>query len=294
MLETFTNLNTLKLNFNLDEYQGEFLYWGYYNGQQWWRNYLHSHSFYEVCFVLDGQGDFLINDEIFKIKKGDLFIAKPNELHEIISSKENHLAIYYWAYTLIPFGKGSKTDLGMLLDRLENSSIYISTDNSYISEILHRLKKEAIGNQIAYQSIIKMLIKELIIETARTYTNKITFEPSKKTVSHEEVVVATIARYLKDNYTHSVSLEEISAQVYLSPRHISRLFKKVKGITIKSYAMEVRLNIAKQLLLEADISITNVAYETGFQDVRHFSTVFRKNIGKSPSEYRIQKGTIFS
>lgn len=293
MRSTFTNLNNLRVRLEIDEYHGEFLYWGYYSGQEWWRNYMHSHSFFEICYVLEGEGEFTINENTVAVEKGDLFIAKPNELHEIISSEKAYLAIYYWAYTLIPPSKTGNSDLARLFNAFALSEDIIHKKSHTISVILTLLNREVKKKRIGYEIFISTLTKQLIIETSRAYTKEITSKTEITLKSRDAFIVATIVQYLKDNYAIQVNLKQVAAQVHLSERHVSRLFKREVGVTIIKYALGVRLNIAKQLLLDSNAPIYNVAYETGFTDAQHFSTVFRKNVGTSPSMFRLQKGTKF-
>ena len=97
----FTDLNKLPISIRLGSYTGEFLYWGYFPAE-YWRNYWHLHSFFEVCYAFQGSGLFRIHSQEFPIAAGDLFIARPGEPHEIISSLTDPLGIYFWSYTLLP------------------------------------------------------------------------------------------------------------------------------------------------------------------------------------------------
>lgn len=293
MRDTFINLNTLKLQFNINDYHGKFLYWGYYNGLKWWRNYLHTHSFFEICYVLNGAGEFKINSKTINIKKGDLFIAKPNELHEIISLKKQPLEIYFWAYTFIKPTSFKSNDLSVLFNAFFNSDIQITNNSERVLHILNALNAESQFNQIGYATQIESLVNQLIVEVARVYTNEVSVENPSTPLSRNDVVVSKIIRYLNDNYATPLTLNQISAQVYLSEKQTSRIFKKVKGVTIKAYAMDVRLNMAKQLLVNSTQSVANIAFETGFQDSKHFSTVFKEKNGLTPSLFRQKNGTIF-
>jgi hypothetical protein len=91
----FLELNQLSLALPLGDVTCEILGWGFL-GERWWRNYLHVHSFYEVCCAFDGEGVFRINGEEHVVRAGDLFVARPTEPHEIVSSEDAPLGIS-WA-----------------------------------------------------------------------------------------------------------------------------------------------------------------------------------------------------
>lgn len=290
--QAFNDLNQLKLKLQFEGFSSEILYWGYYNGETWWRNYLHVHSFFEVCYVLKGEGVFRIHEQTFAVSKGDLFIARPNERHEIIASAKDPLGIHFWAYSLVPPNQTKNHDLSRLFSAFLESSTSLIHMQQETASILDSLTREVSQKDIGFAFIIEGLVKQLLIATARASTQNLASSrlPERR---HQDTVVETIDRYLRDNYSEPLRLREIAAQIHLSERHMSRLFKSATGKSIKHYATELKIDIAKQLLLDKSLSISDVAYATGYQDVRHFSTMFRQQTGSSPSQYRDQGGTKF-
>src|SRR4029453_9410637 len=87
-------------------------------GERWWRNYLHVHSFFELCYVRRGSGTFLINGTLHRVRPGDTLIAKPGEAHEMISSRRQPLGIYFWAYPLTAIPDAQKTDTDEALSEI--------------------------------------------------------------------------------------------------------------------------------------------------------------------------------
>jgi AraC-like DNA-binding protein len=85
----------------------------------------------------------------------------------------------------------------------------------------------------------------------------------------------------------------VAAQVHLSERHARRLFLESTGKSMKQYLTLLRLDVAKQRLLNQEETISDIAYGVGFNDVRHFSTTFRAVVGVTPSEFREKGGTRF-
>lgn len=291
--QQFTDLNEVKLELQLEGFKAELLYWGFFDGSEWWRNYLHIHSFFEVCYVLEGEGDFQVEDQLFRVKQGDLFIAKPDERHEIISSKRRPLAIYFWSYTLVPPSDIKRNELNTLFNAFRVSKEHVAESQEAVARILGSLTDEIRRKAIGYRPVIESLVKQLLIETARASTQVQSLQSYSVNHTHQDRVVGTIIQYLRDNYAQPLTLKKVAAQVHLSERHMSRMFKKATGQTIKHYVTTLRMNVAKQRLLNSGVSVSNVAYDTGYQDVRHFSTVFRKWVGLSPSQYRARGGTEF-
>ena len=83
----FVDLGGLRVSLKIGSFSSEVLSWGFIK-PRFWRNYLHAHSFFEVCYVYQGKGTFRMLGKDYPVKKGDCFVAKPKEPHEIISSRQ--------------------------------------------------------------------------------------------------------------------------------------------------------------------------------------------------------------
>jgi AraC-like DNA-binding protein len=91
---------------------------------------------------------------------------------------------------------------------------------------------------------------------------------------------------IEESLDHPLSLERIAAAACLSPYHLHRLFRRVFGETPHRYAVRRRLERAKRLLAETEMPVTLVCLESGFESLGSFSTLFRKQTGRSPIEFR--------
>jgi AraC family L-rhamnose operon transcriptional activator RhaR len=122
--EGFNELDHIPISLSLGSYRADAIYWGVL-GRKWWRNFLHAHSFFEVCYVFHGRGTFTINGKRYPITTGNVFVAKPNEPHEIISSRKDPLQLHFWAFTLVPAPGAPKTSgtADASIDRLLDSFI---------------------------------------------------------------------------------------------------------------------------------------------------------------------------
>ncbi|KPU43848.1 HTH-type transcriptional regulator YesS [Oxobacter pfennigii] len=92
--------------------------------------------------------------------------------------------------------------------------------------------------------------------------------------------------YLKQHYAGDININHAANSVHLSPHYLSRLFKEELGITIIEYLTEIRLEAAKDLLVNTGLTINEVAGQVGYQDITYFSRLFKKRQGISPGEYR--------
>ncbi|MBQ7900963.1 MAG: helix-turn-helix transcriptional regulator [Clostridia bacterium] len=81
-------------------------------------------------------------------------------------------------------------------------------------------------------------------------------------------------------------MKDICDEFHCSPSYVSHFFKKNKGITIKGYVNNLRIENAKQLLKSTGLSIDEISFAVGFGDISYFSKVFKAHVGLSPTEYR--------
>ncbi|OWA33366.1 DNA-binding response regulator [Saccharibacillus sp. O16] len=103
-----------------------------------------------------------------------------------------------------------------------------------------------------------------------------------------EQAVEVALQYIKARYGAELSLEKVASIVYLNPAYFSQLFKQKTGQGFKDYITQIRLDRAMEMLGESELKVGDIAERVGYPDVRHFSQVFRKRIGCTPSEYREQ------
>jgi AraC-like DNA-binding protein len=291
--QRFTELNSVPIRLSLGDFSADILHWGFISPEPW-RNYLHVHSFFEICYAFAGQGKFLVGHEVYEVIAGDVFIAKPDEPHEIIADKTDPLGIYFWSYTLVPPHKrqAGSSDIDTLLRAFLTTSRCVQHNRVHMERTLELLTDEVVKREVGYSQVIQGLVTKLLLDTARAVTN--VHVPSVQTLrSSGDAAVNLIVRYLHDNYDRPVSVQDVAAQVHLSERHARRLFLETTGKTMKQYLLTLRLDVAKQRLLGENVSVSEIAYGVGFNDVRHFSTTFRSSVGVTPSEFRERGGTKF-
>lgn len=91
---------------------------------------------------------------------------------------------------------------------------------------------------------------------------------------------------IEKNYFGKISLELISKKYYINPSYFSQLFKSVTNETFSNYVIKYRIQKAKELMKIGGLKIYQIAEMVGYEDEKHFSQLFKKNTGISPSEYQ--------
>lgn len=104
--------------------------------------------------------------------------------------------------------------------------------------------------------------------------------------SSEYMTICKLERYIADNLGGDLSLDTLGGIIYLNPSYLSRFYKKIRGVTLSDYIRNSKIEKSKELLLETNKKISDIAEVLGFESSAYFSAVFRKAVGMPPAEYR--------
>lgn len=265
----------------------EFVSWGFFRPHPW-RNYLHQHSFYEVCLAFAGTGVFRHGGDEVKVGAGRVFLARPGVLHEIESTGEEGLGIAFWGFTLAPPVSPEQSSWSRGLE----SGPVVSSRTGSLSTLVVALAEEARRPQSGYGALCAALGSALVIETARAFTASEDLRVTPPPTDRTSAVVATIRRHLEDNLDRTVTVRDVAAAVHLSERHAERLFREATGASMMSTLRRLRLDHAATLLRDGTPSTAAVAKACGYPDPGSFSTAFRRHHGQPPQSFRSNGGTV--
>ncbi|MBT2288421.1 response regulator [Paenibacillus albidus] len=107
-----------------------------------------------------------------------------------------------------------------------------------------------------------------------------------KIKGRENAQLSQVKAHVEQYYADNITLESVSARVYMNPYYFSSFFKKHTGQNFKNYVTEVRMRHALRLLLESDLMVYEIADRVGYNNARHFSDMFKRKFGKLPQEYK--------
>ncbi|AIQ31522.1 hypothetical protein P40081_27745 [Paenibacillus sp. FSL P4-0081] len=107
-----------------------------------------------------------------------------------------------------------------------------------------------------------------------------------ETIQETDTLIQTVKQYIALNIDQDLSREMVAEQVFLHPDHLTRIFKKHTGQSIFEYIILKRIRIAKELLLQTDNPISDIATAIGYSSFSHFSKLFKKYTDLGPNDYR--------
>ena len=98
--------------------------------------------------------------------------------------------------------------------------------------------------------------------------------------------IKEILSYIREHFTEKITLDEIAKHLHLSTNECCRFFKKNMNCTLFEYITEYRLSKSMELLEHTDLTVSQIAYESGFGSSSYFIEKFRKNVGMTPAAFR--------
>lgn len=133
-----------------------------------------------------------------------------------------------------------------------------------------------------HEAIVKLLA--IFAEHLSMASNQIVLQEQNA----EPPVIVRAKQFITEHHTEELSLEQVAKSVNTSKFYFCKLFKKATGINFTDYVARVRTERAKNLLLNPNLRVSEIAYEVGFQSLTHFNRVFKRILGSSPTDYRAQ------
>ena len=248
---------------------------------------VHWHDELEIIYVKSGFLTVSISGESYIGKPGDAFVVSPVNLHFMGSDTG---AVDYYTF-LFPLKNLSFRADDLLEDKLleplnSGHLMVIPRINDTAKELceqlieVHASKNDEGGSQLTAQIKTKIILLQFILEMWEKGFITENDTNGRNTVEKEMV------SYIQQNYTGKISLKEFGKQFHLSEKYISRYFKEHFHITLSQYVTYLRLEHAKQLLQDTDIPVTEVAMQSGYQNVSYFIRSFKKTYEISPLKYR--------
>lgn len=254
----------------------------------------HSHSFFELVYIVSGSGEQCINNSRFNYNEGHMFLITPEDCHsfEIRTTTTFFFLRFNNIYikdSEIPEGNVQKLEYilqnanhrpGCILRNLEDKKI--------VRPLVDAIIREHTGLDISHRELIRQYVNTLILIVARNIAKFQGLEMA----AHTEDKARNILQFIQSNifYPEKLRADFLSEHFNLSNAYLGRYFKKHTGQTMRHYIAQYRTKLIEHRLQYSDKRINEIAGEFGFTDESHFNKFFRKQNGQSPRSYRKKAG----
>ncbi len=234
----------------------------------------HYHPHFEIYYMKDGQCRYFIDDRSYDVETGDIIFIPKGIIHRTNYLGQSHSRL------LINFTEDYIPEL--IQDRIELSRfIYRSKEIAKHAEPLFmQIEQEYNHPDDFTKASLKCLTAQLFFLMLRHPGNH-----EDATTGNE--LIDGIVKYIKQNYMGDIKLSGVARLKSVSPEHLSRTFKTCTGFGFNEYVTILRLRKAEEMIkTEPHKTISEIAYECGFNDGNYFSYKFKKMYGLSPIKAR--------
>ena len=250
----------------------------------------HYHSYLELIFCISGEFNLINFNHAQRLKAGDMVLISPNEPHGIcyISETSEHYCIKFEqsAIELPDDSVVLNYHLQAFLSKIDSwyffSNENIKSSNFNIKEyfrtaILNYPQKHYYQSLIIHSSLLQIMA---FIFQSNTQNNT-----NIKQIKKLSSTIYALDDYIKNNYS-TATLMGAAKSVSMNYSYLSRIFHDLFGISFKQQLIKTRINIAMDMLINTNLSVTQIAFEVGFTTTSHFIKTFKEEKGLPPSKFR--------
>ena len=253
-----------------------------YIGRQHW------HPFVEILVSVSDGNEVQLNDEVFSMGVNDIMTVYPGALHSIRKVKDGCLWVIQFSENLL----GILFELKANISRISQYSFWkydpANMKNEHMVMLLKEFFKSADSEEPFSEVHMYALLLDFFKEIGQRCIGfgKEDSEGKSDGVFSRVKKIADICQYISQNCTSPLTLEEVAKYSGLSKSYFSHLFKQYTNSTFVDYLTEERVKLAKTYFKDSEVSITNIAFESGFSSISTFNRTFKKITGLSPSAFR--------
>ena len=229
------------------------------------------HKNIEILYFVEGSGEVICNMETECVVAGDIFVVNSNDVH---STRTASLARYYCLIvdTAFCIENGINVDEIKFCRKIKDKTV----EDKY--KVLVETFKER--NSEYYKTRLRIAVLDLLVSIADRHTFKGVCEPNTKQTD----VIRIALEYINENYKNEITIDELAKFAGYSRAHFSRQFKLATGMPIVEYVNYIRCVNAHDMLLKGELSVGDIAVECGFKNASYFSKMYKRIIGRLPSE----------
>ncbi|NQX59476.1 AraC family transcriptional regulator [Paenibacillus qinlingensis] len=259
---------------------------------------LHIHEYTQIAYVLKGVCNHQLRGKSLNVSRGDMFIITPGVEHSLSAIQDQEFEVvlidflpYLVREQLKPFSDTLQPLLQNADEQPEISSLpqpwlHISKSKQLLVEqLLQDIQDEFEHREAGYEFAICTSLVKLLIIMDREY-RRARRKQRVQSTSMSQHPIEEVKRYIHDNYSQDIPLEQGAFLANMAPAYFSTVFKKETGQNFVDYVNEVRIERAMELIQRNMHTITQIGFQVGFHHLSHFIRTFKKRTGITPTEYK--------
>jgi len=246
----------------------------------------HYHPEYELTYILKGEGKRLVGDVYEKFEAGDFVLIPPFLPHTWMSEKKEkvncHAVVIQFSHDFLEqlFQFSEMKRLKTLFAKASRGLLFTDENKEGFFSLLQKIVQ-------ADELVSFALLLQLLHQLANNKTVPIVSMEFKAMKGNEnQQRLNKVFQYVQKEFAKPISLKKAASLVHLSESAFCKCFKRASGKTFSDYTNEVRIAHSCQLLIETDMPISEIAFESGFESLTYFNRVFLRKKKLTPGQYR--------
>jgi AraC-like DNA-binding protein len=253
----------------------------------------HFHPEYEIVYVYEGKGKRFLADKVDFFKEGDLVLFGPNIPHLYLSNeeyyKDNDLKscwhVLHFTDKVFPHDFQGTGEFQNIEKMLEKSAFGLCFKPSpQVNKAVEILKE--LGTSSGFQKIISLYVILDLLGQDSNSTALLSYDSHNVTTEPNSDIINLVYKYLTNNFHRNIKLIEIANYVNFTPNTLCTYFKRSTQSTIFDCLANIRISYACKLLVNSDLTITQIAYDSGYGNISHFNKQFLMQTSLTPTVYR--------
>lgn len=240
-----------------------------------WHSIPHAHNYTELFYIIDGDGQFQIDDKRFPVHSHQLVIVNPNIIHTELSHEAQP-----FEYIVVGI-EGFELEVSETSDG--RFCIFSFPEDNNISACMQSILREMNNNAQYHQTVCQAYMNILVVQLMRDSNLSTVQVPTQPQKNRQ---CAAVRRYIDLHYKEALTLDQLAAEANVNKYYLVHAFKQAYGISPINYLIACRIQEGKRLLADTDLALSQIASILGFSSASYFSQSFRKAEGISPVEYR--------
>jgi AraC-like DNA-binding protein len=243
-----------------------------------YRTEAHIQRHYQWYHVVRGEVSGRVDGKEFNLTSGQSILFKPQ------STRQHRAERRSLAYFVTLFESSPLLDLSVLNNRTVQMPAVLESDMQTLIEEARRPSQDC-------GILTQALVARLMVGLKRYVTAETAPAPaSSLTRGYNNALVDRIELFMRHNYHENISRDEIASHLSMSPGHVARIYRSVTGLTLVDRITQLRIQAAKNLLLDSTLTVSQIAMEVGYASFSHFSKTFKDLEKLSPGDYRRARG----
>ena len=235
---------------------------------------------YQILYVANGKTHFWFDGREEIVSTGHMVLYKPEEIQKYVYYLEDNPEVFWIHFT----GSDVKNILAYHGISLDEHVFYCGVLPDY-KALFRKIIQELQLCRYGYEDYIASLFNDILLLVDRQQHEQ------KKTTGNVQEQIERAAAYFNENYNTKISIDDYAESLHISTNWFIHNFKQYAGMSPAQYILSLRMVNAQSLLERTTYNIKEISEIVGYENPLYFSRVFKKEIGKSPAQYRKERAT---